>query len=93
MKHLALLILIATATTAQAAEAYRVSGIGRRGFLHLREQPDGDAEVVTEIPWNARGLRGFGCTNETPSGYTWCRIKYGASVGWARRRYLQPEPE
>ena len=91
MRRIALLILLATAGAVQAAETYRVSGIARRDYLHLRETPDGDAEEVARIPWNARGLRGFGCTNETSSGYTWCRIKYGAAVGWARRRYLQPE--
>jgi len=59
--------------------------------LHVRDRPEADAEVVARIPRNARGVRGFGCTNETPSGYTWCRVKYGDVVGWARRRYLQPE--
>jgi uncharacterized protein YraI len=34
---------------------------------------------------------GFGCTNETPSGLTWCRVKFDRTLGWARRRYLTPD--
>ncbi len=33
----------------------------------------------------------FGCTNDTPSRTTWCRVKAGRALGWARRRYLAPE--
>lgn len=89
------MVLAALALTAGAADAaaetFRVSGIGRGSVLHVRERPDAAAEIVASVPRNARGVRGFGCTNETPSGYTWCRVKYGDAVGWARRRYLQPE--
>jgi len=92
MFRLTLVALALTAGAAAAApETFRVSGIGRGSVLHVRERPQADAEVAAEVPWNARGVRGFGCTNDTPSGYTWCRVRYGGQVGWARRRYLQPE--
>ena len=92
MLGIALAVLALTLGAAEAApESFRVSGIERGSVLHVRERPEAEAEVVARIPRNARGVRGFGCTNETPSGYTWCRVKYGDVVGWARRRYLQPE--
>ena len=88
----ALVALALAAGAAQAApESFRVSGIDPDSVLHVRERPEADAEIVARIPPNTRGVRGFGCTNETPSGYTWCRVRYGGQVGWARRRYLQPE--
>jgi uncharacterized protein YraI len=92
MLRRALVVLTLMAGAANAApETFRVSGIEPGSVLHVRERPEADAEVVARIPRNARGVRGFGCTNETPSGYTWCRVKYGDVVGWARRCYLQPE--
>ena len=92
MLRMVLVVLALTAGAANAApEMFRVSGIEPGSALHARERPEADAEVIARIPRNARGVRGFGCTNETPSGYTWCRVKYGDVVGWARRRYLQPE--
>ena len=57
--------------------------------LTIRERPDADAPLIARVPSNGR-LVGFGCTNETPSGRTWCRVKYGRALGWARRRYLAP---
>lgn len=84
------LILLAAASGAGAADNFRVSGLKPDSVLHIRETPDASAPVIGEIPWNGR-LLAFGCTNETPSGYTWCRVKYGPVVGWARRRYLQQD--
>ncbi len=46
--------------------------------------------ALGQAPPGAR-LRGFGCTADTPSGLTWCRVKAGPILGWARRRYLSPE--
>ena len=67
---------------------YRVSGLAPGEPLSVRAEPDAGAEVVG-------GIRGrtlvFGCTNDTPSRTTWCRVKAGRTVGWARRRYLAPE--
>ena len=92
MLRLVVLFVLLTAGAAVAEpESFRVSDNEPGAVLHIREQPDGDAPAVGRIPWNARRIRGFGCTTQTPSGYTWCRVKYGSAVGWARRRYLQPE--
>ena len=76
---------------AAASEMFRVVGIERGSVLRIRELPEASASPIAEIPWNARKVRGFGCTSDTPSGFTWCRVKYQDAVGWARRRYLQAE--
>lgn len=92
MLRLAALALALSAGAASAdPEFFRAADLARGAALTIRERPDTEAPAVGGIPWNARGIRGFGCTNETPSGHTWCRVKYGDAVGWARRRYLQPD--
>lgn len=69
-------------------QTYRVDGLPRGEALSVRAEPDPAAELVGEI----RGrVLVFGCTNETPSRTTWCRVKDGRTLGWARRRYLAPE--
>ncbi len=69
-------------------ESYRVTGLAPGEPLSIRAEPDAAAEVVGEI--RQRTLV-FGCTNDTPSRTTWCRVRVGRTVGWARRRYLSPE--
>jgi hypothetical protein len=71
-------------------ETFRVDGLPRGESLSIREEPDAGAAVVGEIPAGRRAL-GFGCTNDTPSRTTWCRVKFGRTLGWARRRYLAPD--
>lgn len=82
-------ILIA-AGPAQAVEVFRVEGLPHGETLTIRETPEAGAQALGQIP-PGRRVRGFGCTSETPSGLTWCRVKSGVIVGWARRRYLAPE--
>jgi uncharacterized protein YraI len=85
----ALLLAALSAGAAQAEpEAYRVTGLAPGEPLSIRAEPDAAAEVVGEI--RTRALV-FGCTNETPSRTTWCRVRAGRVVGWARRRYLSPD--
>jgi uncharacterized protein YraI len=69
-------------------ESYRISGLPPGEPLSIRAEPDPAAEQIGEI--RSRALV-FGCTNDTPSRTTWCRVKAGRTVGWARRRYLAPE--
>ena len=75
---------------AHAVEAFRVDGLPRGEGLTIREAPDAAAPSLGQVPAGAR-LRGFGCTSDTPSGLTWCRVKAGPILGWARRRYLAPD--
>jgi hypothetical protein len=69
-------------------EVYRVTGLAPGEALSIRVEPDAAAEQIGEI--RVRALV-FGCTNDTPSRTTWCRVKAGRTLGWARRRYLSPE--
>ena len=75
---------------ASAQDSFRVDGLPPGDTLSIRETPDAEALVLGQAPQGAR-LRGFGCTADTPSGLTWCRVKAGPILGWARRRYLAPE--
>lgn len=87
---LAAALLLAGGPSVRAAETFRVEGLPRDDSLTIREAPDAAAPALGQIPAGRRVL-GFGCTNETPSGLTWCRVKFGGSLGWARRRYLTPD--
>lgn len=85
----ALLLAILPLGAAHAdPEPYRVTGLAPGEPLSIRAEPDAAAEVVGEI--RQRALV-FGCTNDTPSRTTWCRVRVGRTVGWARRRYLAPD--
>ncbi|RVU20681.1 SH3 domain-containing protein [Methylobacterium oryzihabitans] len=82
-------VLLVLSGAPALAETFRVDDVPPGDSLGIREAPDADSPAVGRAPANAL-LRGAGCTNDTPSGRTWCRVKYGAVVGWARRRYLAP---
>ncbi|GJD95144.1 SH3 domain-containing protein [Methylobacterium iners] len=71
-------------------QSFRVDDLPPGETLTIREAPDAEAPAVAEVPLGRR-LLAFGCTTDTPSGRTWCRVKYGSSLGWARRRYLAPD--
>ncbi|WP_232631408.1 SH3 domain-containing protein [Methylobacterium sp. Leaf118] len=86
----ALGLLLAAGGTAWAADPFRVEGLPRDDSLTIREAPDAGAPALGQIPVGRRVL-GFGCTSDTPSGLTWCRVKFGRTLGWARRRYLTPD--
>ncbi|MFH6782581.1 MULTISPECIES: SH3 domain-containing protein [Methylobacterium] len=89
----AALLLVPASVEAQdfgRLEIFRVEGLPPGDTLSIREAPDAESPALAQAPSRGR-LRGFGCTNETPSGLTWCRVKLGPIVGWARRRYLTPE--
>ncbi|MEH3120032.1 MAG: SH3 domain-containing protein [Methylorubrum populi] len=87
---LALTLLLGAGDAARAAETFRVEGLPRDDSLAIREAPDAGAPALGQIPVGRRVL-GFGCTNDTPSGLTWCRVRFERSLGWARRRYLTPD--
>ena len=87
---LALALFLAAGLPALSAESFRVEGLPRDDSLTIRETPDADAPALGKIPAGRRVL-GFGCTNDTPSGLTWCRVRFERVLGWARRRYLTPD--
>lgn len=71
-----LALMLGVASAQAAPEPFRVGGLARDGALAIREAPDADSPPVEQIPADRRVL-GFGCTADTPSGNTWCRVKYG----------------
>jgi uncharacterized protein YraI len=76
--------------SAQSASlTYRVVGVARGDMLNIRELPDAESDLIGQIPPTARAVRGFGCTDDTPSGTEWCRVKYGPVVGWVRGRFVE----
>ncbi|MCJ2014220.1 SH3 domain-containing protein [Methylobacterium sp. J-076] len=83
-----LLAILPVGAARAEPQAYRVTGLAPGEPLSIRVEPDAAAEVVGEI--RQRALV-FGCTNDTPSRTTWCRVRIGRTVGWARRRYLTPD--
>ncbi len=90
---LAAFLLVPASVQAQEfgrLEIFRVEGLPPGDTLSIREAPDAESPAIGQAPPRGR-LRGFGCTNDTPSRLTWCRVKLGPIVGWARRRYLTPE--
>lgn len=87
---LAVTLILAGGVPARGAETFRVEGLPRDDSLTIREAPDAGAAALGQIPAGRRVL-GFGCTNRTPSGLTWCRVKFERTLGWARRRYLTPD--
>ncbi|GEL39563.1 hypothetical protein MEX01_01540 [Methylorubrum extorquens] len=90
LPRLVFALLLAGGGSAWGAETFRVEGLPRDDSLTIRETPDAGAPALGQIPVGRRVL-GFGCTNETPSGLTWCRVKFDRTLGWARRRYLTPD--
>lgn len=93
MRFALLLFGLAAVQPAAAADAFRVIGVDPGDVLHIREQPDAEAAIVGAIPSDARRVRGFGCTSETPSGRGWCRVKSGDVVGWVRQKYMRPDAQ
>lgn len=85
-----LALLFSVCTVRAEPEPFLVDGLPRYEALTIREGPDAGAVALGEIPVGRRVL-GFGCTADTPSGHTWCRVKFRGTVGWARRRYLTPD--
>ncbi len=94
MRRLLLPAVLALSLAAERVQAepegFRIDGLPRDDALTIRETPDAGAAALGEIPAGRRVL-GFGCTKDTPSGLTWCRVKFGRVIGWARRRYLTPD--
>ena len=91
MRRFFLAVLLLTAMPAQSPPTYyRVVGVARGDNLNIRERPDAESDLVGQIPRDAR-VRGFGCTRETRSGVSWCRVTYGAVVGWVREKFVRTD--
>ena len=74
---------------------------------NLRDVPSADSKSLAGIPFNARGLKNFGCRRgELPfdqwarmrepqrraANTKWCRIEFQGKQGWVAGRFLKEDP-
>ena len=86
---------------------WAVTGVAPDDVLHLRDVPSADSKSLVGIPFNARGLKNFGCRRgELPfdqwarmreaqrraANTKWCRIEFHGTQGWVAGRFLKEDP-
>lgn len=91
---------------APAPQLSAVTGVRSDDALNLRVAPDGDSRRIARIPFNARGLRNYGCPNHvtfeqwkrmTPrqrdfaARARWCEVEYKGQKGWVAGRFLKED--
>jgi hypothetical protein len=82
---------------------WAVTGVAADDVLHLRDVPSADSKSLAGIPFDARGLKNFGCRRgELPfeqwvrmsegarraANTKWCRVEYHGQAGWVAGRFL-----
>jgi hypothetical protein len=104
------LLLAATSALAQTdveGPAYwAVTGVSPYDSLNLRVAPSAESRRIAKIPYNARGLKNYGCPNhvtfEQWKGMTqaqkdwaarsrWCQVEYKGMKGWVAGRFLKED--
>jgi hypothetical protein len=85
---------------------WAVTGVAADDVLHLRDVPSADSKSLAGIPFNARGLRNFGCRRgELPfdqwarmseaqrraANTKWCRVEFRGKHGWVAGRFLKED--
>jgi hypothetical protein len=86
---------------------WAVTGVAPEDVLHLRDVPSADSKSLAGIPFNARGLKNFGCRRgELPfdqwarmneaqrraANTKWCRVEFRGKQGWVAGRFLKEDP-
>jgi hypothetical protein len=86
---------------------WAVIGVAPDDVLHLRDVPSADSKSLAGIPFNARGLKNFGCRRgELPfdrwarmtegqrraANTKWCRVEFRGKQGWVAGRFLKEDP-
>jgi hypothetical protein len=86
---------------------WAVTGVAPDDVLHLRDVPSADSKSLAAIPFNARGLKNFGCRRgELPfdqwarmsepqrraANTKWCRVEFRGMQGWVAGRFLKEDP-
>jgi hypothetical protein len=86
---------------------WAVTGVAADDVLHLRDVPSADSKSLAGIPFNARGLKNFGCRrgqlpfdqwarmNEAQrraANTKWCRVEFRGKQGWVAGRFLKEDP-
>jgi hypothetical protein len=85
---------------------WAVTGVSPHDVLHLRDVPSADSKSLAGIPFNARGLKNFGCRRgELPfdqwarmneaqrraANTKWCRVEFRGKQGWVAGRFLKED--
>ncbi len=95
-------------TVADAPTLWAVTGVRSNDALNLRVAPNADARRIARIPFNARGLKNYGCPNhvtfeqwkrmteaqkDRAARSRWCQIEYNGKKGWVAGRFLKEDGE
>jgi uncharacterized protein YgiM (DUF1202 family) len=82
---------------------WAVTGVKSNDALNLRTAPDAESRPIARIPFNARGLKNYGCPNQvtfeqwkamtqaqrdTAQRSRWCEVEYKGKRGWVAGRFL-----
>lgn len=86
---------------------WAVTGVHPKDALNIRVAPDGDSRAVGRIPFNARGVKNLGCSNEVTFQQwlgmsqaerdkaqrraRWCQVDYNGTRGWVNSRFLKED--
>ncbi len=93
-------------TDAPDPQLWAVTGVRSDDALNLRVAPDGDSRRIARIPFNARGIKSFGCPNnvtfeqwkrmtraqkDLAARSRWCEVEYKGMKGWVAGRFLKED--
>lgn len=91
---------------AHGPDYWAVAGVRSDDALNLRVAPDGDSKRIARIPFNARGLKNYGCPNtvtfdqwkrmteaqrDKAARSRWCQVEYRGMKGWVAGRFLKED--
>jgi hypothetical protein len=91
---------------AQGPDFWAVTGVRPDDALNLRAAPNAESRAIARIPFNARGIRNFGCPSDvtfeqwkrmTPAQRDWaarsrwCEVEYNGMRGWVAGRFLKED--
>ena len=105
-----LLLLVATSALAQTAvdgsSYWAVTGVPSYDSLNLRAEPRAESKRLAKIPFNARGIKNYGCPNHVTfeqwkrmtqsqkdwaARSRWCQVEYKGTKGWVASRFLKED--
>jgi hypothetical protein len=101
-----LAVLPARAQTAGGPQFWAVTGVESWDALNLRVAPNADSRRIARIPYNARGLKNFGCPShvtfeqwkrmtqaqkDNAARSRWCEVEYNGKRGWVAGRFLKED--
>jgi hypothetical protein len=93
-------------TLAGGPDFWAVTGVRSDDALNLRVAPNADSRRIARIPFNARGIKNFGCPNyvtfeqwrrmtqvqrDRAARSRWCQVEYKGMRGWVAGRFLKED--